>query len=124
MDLYGRLVHDVLFPGFEAARGRPTLGLMRDLDRTQWASADELHAIQSGLLRRLVRHAYHHTPWYKARLDERGLTPDDVRTPPRTCTSCRCSSGITRVDRSTPAPATRRRSRPSPRSPAARPASR
>jgi phenylacetate-CoA ligase len=80
MDLYGRLVHDVLFPGFEALRGRPTLGLMRYLDRTQWASADELHAIQSGLLRRMVRHAYQHTTWYRTIFDERGLTPDDIRS--------------------------------------------
>ncbi len=81
MDLYGRIVHDVLFPGFEAARGRPTLALMQDLARTQWASRDELHAIQSGLLRRLVRHAYRHTAWYRAVLDARGLTPNDVRSP-------------------------------------------
>lgn len=81
MDLYGRLLHDVLFPGFEAARRRPTVPLIRYLDRTQWASADELHAIQSGYLRRLVRHAYKHTAWYRRALDDRGLTPEDIRTP-------------------------------------------
>jgi len=81
MDLYGRLLHDVLFPGFEALRGRPTVGLMRYLDRTQWASHDELVAIQSGYLRRLIRHAYQHTAWYRRILDERGLSPEDIRTP-------------------------------------------
>lgn len=79
MDLYGRMLHDVLFPAFEAARGRPTVGLMRYLDRTQWASRDELNAIQSGLLRRLIRHAYRHTAWYRQALDARGLSPQDVR---------------------------------------------
>ena len=81
MDLYGRLVHDVLFPGFEAFRGRPTVGLIKYLDRTQWASRDELHAIQSGFLRRMIRHAYAHTAHYRAVMDARGLTPDDIRTP-------------------------------------------
>jgi phenylacetate-CoA ligase len=81
MDLYGRLLHDVLFPGFEAIRGRPTVGLMRFLDRSQWASRDELHALQSGLLRRLIRHAYAHTRWYREAMDARGLTPEDIRTP-------------------------------------------
>ncbi len=81
MDLYGRLLKDVLFPGFEALRRRPTVALMSYLDRTQWASADELHAIQSGLLTRLVRHAYRHTAWYRDVFDRRGLTPDDIRGP-------------------------------------------
>jgi phenylacetate-CoA ligase len=81
MDLYGRMIHDVLFPGFEAFRGRPTVGLMRFLDRTQWASHDELHAIQSGFLRRLIRHAYAHTPHYREVMDARGLGPDDIRGP-------------------------------------------
>jgi phenylacetate-CoA ligase len=81
MDLYGRLLHDVLFPGFEALRGRPTTSLMRFLDRTQWSSLDELTAIQSGLLRRLLRHAYQHTDWYRARFDERGLVPADLGGP-------------------------------------------
>ena len=81
MDLYGRLLHDVLFPGFEAARGRPTVGLLRYLDRTQWASRDELAAIQSGYLRRLIRHAYEHTAHYRQALDAAGLTPADLRRP-------------------------------------------
>lgn len=55
MDLYGRLVRDVLFPGLVAVRGRPTMGFMRYLERTQWASAEELRAIQSGLVRRLAQ---------------------------------------------------------------------
>jgi len=81
VDLYGRLLHDVLFPGFEAARGRPTLPLIRYLDRTQWASQDELLAIQSGHLRRLMRHAYRHTPHYRRVMDAHGVGPEDVRTP-------------------------------------------
>lgn len=55
MDLYGRLVRDVLYPGLEAVRGRPTVGFMRYLERMQWASAEELTAIQSGLVRRLAQ---------------------------------------------------------------------
>jgi phenylacetate-CoA ligase len=81
MDLYGRVLHDVLFPTFEALRGRPTVSLMRYLDRTQWAGRDELHAIQSGLLRRLIRHAHQHTVHYRAVMAERRLGPGDIRAP-------------------------------------------
>ncbi len=81
VDLYGRLLHDVLFPGFEAMRGRPTLPLLRYLDRTQWATLDELHAIQSGHLRRLIRHAHRHTAWYRRAFEAAGVGPEDVRAP-------------------------------------------
>lgn len=81
MDLYGRVLHDVLFPAFERLRGRPTIGLIEDVHRTQWSSRDELHAIQSGLLRRLIRHAYQHTVHYREVMDRIGLTPDDIQTP-------------------------------------------
>ena len=81
MDLYGRLLHDVLFPGFEAARGRPTMALLRYLDRTQWASRDELLAIQSGYLRRVMRHAFEHTDYYRRAFERAGLTPNDIRSP-------------------------------------------
>src|SRR5690349_16452739 len=81
MDLYGRLLHDVLFPAWEVVRGRPTFELVRYLERTQWAGLDELHALQAGLLRRLVRHAYRHTPFYRDRLDAAGIAPDSIGAP-------------------------------------------
>ena len=65
MDLYGPLLAKVLFPAFEAARGRPTLPLLEYLERTQYWSADQLNDLQLGLLRRLLRHAYLHTPYYR-----------------------------------------------------------
>lgn len=81
MDLYGPLLRHVLFPGFEAIRRRPTLALLRTQQRTQWASQDELHAIQSSLLRRLIRHAYDHTDYFRQVMTERGLHPEDIRHP-------------------------------------------
>ena len=81
MDLYGRLLAGILFPAFEAARGRPTRSLLRELERTQWASRDELHALQSRLLRRLARHAYRHTDHYRKVFDRRDLGPEDIGTP-------------------------------------------
>ncbi|MBP9205576.1 MAG: phenylacetate--CoA ligase family protein [Kofleriaceae bacterium] len=81
MDRYGTALRDLLFPAFERLRGRPTLGLMAYLARTQYASRDELHAIQSGLLRRLVRHAHAHTAHYRAVMDAAGVGPGDVHTP-------------------------------------------
>ena len=82
MDIYGPIFRSVLFPAWEThVRQRPVIDRWLELKRTQWASLDELHAIQAEALGRLVRHAYAHVPFYRARFDAAGLTPADVATP-------------------------------------------
>lgn len=80
MDLYGPLLEKALFPAFEAARGRPTVPLLRYLQRTEKWSLAALRDLQAGMLRRLLRHAYQHTAYYREALDERDLRPDDIET--------------------------------------------
>src|SRR5437660_971863 len=77
MDVYGPLLAKALFPAFEAARGRPTVQLLRYLMMTERWSLDAIHDLQLGLLRRLLRHAYQHTAHYRDALDERSLRPED-----------------------------------------------
>lgn len=77
MNLYGPLLENALFPAFEAARGRPTHPLLRYLQGTERWSHAMLRDLQAGFLRRLMRHAYRHTAYYRALIDERGLRPDD-----------------------------------------------
>lgn len=76
LDFYGPILAKTLFPAFEAARGRPTVPLLRYLETTQHWSHDALVDLQLGFLRRLVRHAYHHTAYYRQVMDERGLRPE------------------------------------------------
>ncbi len=80
MDLYRPLLAKALFPAFEAARGRPTVSLLRYLRETERWSADALHDLQAGLLHRLLRHAWRHTAYYRAVMDERGIGPDSIRS--------------------------------------------
>lgn len=80
-DYYGQLLAKALFPAFEALRGRPTVPLLRYLENTSYWSVPQLHDLQTGLLRRLLRHAYRHTPYYRRLLDERGLRPEDFLSP-------------------------------------------
>jgi phenylacetate-CoA ligase len=49
------------------------------LRKTQWLSASEQRELQDEKLRRLVRHAYRNVPFYRARMQERKLRPEDVR---------------------------------------------
>jgi phenylacetate-CoA ligase len=58
-----------------------TRHLERELERNQWLSAAEVQAISWHKLQRLLRHAHDHVPFYRARFQEVGLTPDDIDTP-------------------------------------------
>src|SRR5207342_2304379 len=68
------------FPAFEAARGRPTVQLLRYLEETSHWSPHQLRELQTGFLRRLLRHAHKHTRYYRQMLDERGLRPESFLT--------------------------------------------
>jgi phenylacetate-CoA ligase len=80
LDLYGPLLARALFPAYEAARGRPTVPLMRSLANTERWPLHALRDLQLGLLRRLLRHAYMSTSYYRQLFVERDLVPDDIET--------------------------------------------
>jgi phenylacetate-CoA ligase len=80
-DLYGLVFQKVLYPGWETGlRRRPTLSHLEQLQRSEWCSLDELEALQSAELRKLLDHAYDHSPHYRRKLEERALRPSDIRT--------------------------------------------
>ncbi|WP_394850408.1 phenylacetate--CoA ligase family protein [Pendulispora brunnea] len=82
MDIYGQLFRSILWPTWESrVRRRPTLARHEYLERTQWRSLDELVAIQTGALRRLVRHAYAHVPFYRQRFRQADITEADIKSP-------------------------------------------
>jgi phenylacetate-CoA ligase len=80
LDLYGPLLAKALFPAYEAARGRPTVPLLRYLERTERWSTERLLELQIGLLRRLVRHVHRHTAHYRGVLDGLGMAAEDLHT--------------------------------------------
>jgi phenylacetate-CoA ligase len=80
MDVYGAALRNVLFPTWERVRGRPTLALLRYLEHMERASRDQLHDLRSGFLRRLVRHAVHHTAHYADKLGGLGIEAGDIRS--------------------------------------------
>lgn len=80
MDIYRPLLAKALFPAFEAARGRPTVPLLKYLRETERWGADQLRDLQAGLLRRLLRHAHRHTAYYRDVMDQRGVGPEDIHS--------------------------------------------
>ncbi len=77
---YGVALGRVLYPMWEQLRDRPTFELLRYLHRMERASVDEMDAVRSGFVRRLVRHAYAHTAFYRRTFDAAGVHPEDIRT--------------------------------------------
>ena len=51
-----------------------------DLDPIEIASRDEISALQLKRMRWSLNHAYKHVPMYKARFDETGIHPDDLKS--------------------------------------------
>ncbi|MGO9837309.1 MAG: glycosyltransferase [Polyangiaceae bacterium] len=49
------------------------------LHRTQWLSPADMRELQDEKLRRLVRHAYRNVPYYRARMQEARVLPQDIR---------------------------------------------
>ena len=80
IDPYGLALKTVLYPAWERLRGRPTFDLLASLRRTERASFDEITAIRTGYLRRLVRHAYLQTTHYRRAFDEAGFPHDQLQS--------------------------------------------
>lgn len=63
------------YPGGSISRRRRRL-----LEQTQWLAPGELEAWQLEGLRRIVRHAYEHVPFYRELYTREQVHPSDVRT--------------------------------------------
>lgn len=50
-----------------------------ELLRTEWWSPDRIAEYQDSTVRDLVRHAYEHVPFYRDRMRDAGVRPEDVR---------------------------------------------
>jgi phenylacetate-CoA ligase len=65
----------LLWPG-----GLSTRRHLRELERTQWLSPEELEVFQLEKIRKLVSHAYENVPFYRERYQKAGIHPQDIRS--------------------------------------------
>lgn len=47
-------------------------------NEVETASRDELHELQTSRLQETVEHVYENVPWYRGRLEDAGVDPDDI----------------------------------------------
>ncbi len=82
MSIYGSIFRSVLFPVWETwLHGRHTPKYLKELDRTQWLSSEEVRKRQQEGIHRIVNYAYEEVPLYRRRFDEAGIDPDKCLEP-------------------------------------------
>lgn len=80
--VYESLFRRVLYPAYESGlRRRKTLAYLREYERDQWRSADELHALQWDKLQRLIAHCWQQVPFYREWWGRAGVgAAEDIRS--------------------------------------------
>jgi len=79
MDIHAPFVKYISYPLIKRRDGFKGLYRhVREYERTQWLSYDEIRGLQLERLRSLIRHAYTHTTYYRTIMDEIGMSPGDV----------------------------------------------
>lgn len=78
---YESLFRRALYPTYESGlRRRKTLAYLREYERDQWRSADELQALQWRKLQALIAHCWECVPFYRRWWGEAGVaSPADIR---------------------------------------------
>jgi phenylacetate-CoA ligase len=80
MDLHAKMVRNVFYPlALWRSGDAGQLRWLREFERTQFLSTDELAALRLMRLQALLTHAYEHCPFYRERMDGAGVHPHDVR---------------------------------------------
>jgi phenylacetate-CoA ligase len=60
--------------------GFKTINIMKQLNKTQWLSQDELNSYRENKLRKLIQYVYQHVPYYHDVMNRLGLQLDDIQT--------------------------------------------
>jgi len=78
--MYESFAKYCLYPISDWRKGNHTLKYLRELERSQWFSVEEIKKFQEKRLRELLNHAYTNVPYYHRIFKERGLEPEDIKT--------------------------------------------
>jgi len=74
------LSRHIFVPLLEGRVHGNTFKCLRELQRTQWLTREEIQQLQQERLQALIAHAYENVPYYRRIFQERGLSPSDIKT--------------------------------------------
>jgi len=69
-----------LFPLHTWTISRKAIYYYKILKKTQWLTPKQITELQEKKLRKLIRHAYNHVPYYREIFRKHGLRPSDIQT--------------------------------------------
>lgn len=78
--MYSKFTKYVLYPMLQFYQRQDTLRQLKELERTQWLSVDEIKKIQWEKLKNLIDYAYVNVPYYRRTFDALNITPKDITT--------------------------------------------
>ncbi len=81
--VYGTMFRKLIYPAYETGlRRRGTLAYLREYEKNQWLSAEEVAELQWRKLSRLIEHCWNEVPYYRKRWTEAGISgPADIHGP-------------------------------------------
>ncbi|HID39962.1 MAG TPA: phenylacetate--CoA ligase family protein [Calditrichaeota bacterium] len=79
MDYYAVFSRNIIAPLWAFKEKTPYLKYLKYLEKSQFFPQEKLRQIQWTKLKQLLSHAYKNVPFYRARFEEAGLTPDIIR---------------------------------------------
>jgi phenylacetate-CoA ligase len=69
----------IFFPVQERIKGKNTHAVLRDLQKSQWLSADRIQEIQFDRLKRQLEFAYKYVPYYRGLFDQHDIQPHRIK---------------------------------------------
>jgi phenylacetate-coenzyme A ligase PaaK-like adenylate-forming protein len=76
--MHAYFVRNFVFPLQEFLKGNRTYKHLKELERTQWLSTNEMQEFQFRRLKEHLEFAYHQVPYYNRLLNEHGLQPSRI----------------------------------------------
>ena len=80
MSLYTRLISNIIFPLHEKLKKHSTVKVKKDMEQSQWLSADALEEMQLKELKHFLQDIKIHVPYYQQLFDKLGFEPQDIES--------------------------------------------
>lgn len=81
MELSSGIIRNVIFPLWKIKDGKKNVrGYLAELRKSQYMPEKDLQQFRWKRLKSMLDYAYKHIPFYRARFQQSGITPDDIST--------------------------------------------
>ncbi len=80
MNLYTQFVSTVVFPLHEWLKKHNTVAVLKDMEQTQWLSAEEITLLQVQRLKVFLSDVEQHVPYYQQKFKEINFKPEQIQS--------------------------------------------